>query len=279
MEVDAWMNPEKDVLDVKNSICDSKDLLLFKAVSTDKYNNRELLTIKASLSKKQYYSRLSKFIKTSLIEGNRGHYSLTSLGVLVRESLKILELAFYNETRLKSIDKAAESPAERMKLIEVLIDDQILKSLMIQGYSHLEGNNVAKKRHFYNKKIAHSKNNIILIEADRDTLLTFTTILNKNGFNVKGFVDPYEALNHFVQSGNNYDLVICNIHLPRLNGFELCQKMNKIDENLKVIIVTHNGGVEEIASIIKRDINLIAVLKKPIREADLIMSMRNSAVR
>jgi CheY-like chemotaxis protein len=278
MEVDAWMNPEKDVLDVKNSICDSKDLLLFKAVSTDKYNNRELLTIKASLSKKQYYSRLSKFIKTSLIEGNRGHYSLTSLGVLVRESLKILELAFYNETRLKSIDKTAESPAERMKLIETLVDDQMLKSLMIQGYSSLEGKNVAKKRHFYNKKIAHSKNNIILIEADRDTLLTFTTILNKNGFNVKGFVDPYEALNHFVQSGNNYDLVICNIHLPRLNGFELCQKMNKIDENLKVIIVTHNGGVEEIASIIKRDINLIAVLKKPIREADLIMSMHNSEV-
>jgi CheY-like chemotaxis protein len=272
------MNPEKDVLDVKNSICDSKDLLLFKAVSTDKYNNRELLTIKASLSKKQYYSRLSKFIKTSLIEGNRGHYSLTSLGVLVRESLKILELAFYNETRLKSIDKTAESPAERMKLIETLVDDQMLKSLMIQGYSSLEGKNVAKKRHFYTKQIVHSKN-IILIEADPDTLLTFTTILNKNGLNVEGFIDPYEALNHFVQSGNNYDLVICDMHLPRLNGFELCQKMNKIDENLKVIIVTHLEGVDEIVSIIKKDINLIGILKKPIREADLIMSMRNSAVR
>ena len=272
------MNLEQDVLDARNSICDSKDLLLFKALSSDKNNNRELLTIKASLSKKQYYSRLSKFMKTSLIEGNRGHYRLTSLGVLVRESLKILELAFHNKTRLKTIDETAESAAERMKLIETLVDDQILKSLMIQGYSRLEGNNVAKKRHFYNKKIAHSKN-IVLIEADPDTLLTFTTILNKNGFNVKGFIDPYEALNHFVQSGNNYDLVICDIHLPRLNGFELCQKMNKIDENLKVIIVTHLEGVDEIVSIIKKDINLIGILKKPIREADLIMSMRNSAVR
>jgi CheY-like chemotaxis protein len=271
------MNPEKDVLDVRNSICDIKDLLLFKAVSTDKHNNRELLAIKASLSKKQYYSRLSKFIKTSLIEGNRGHYSLTSIGVLVRESLKIFELALYNETRLKSIDKAAESPAERMKLIEALVDDQMLKSLMIQGYCHLEGNNVAKKRDFYNKKMVHSKN-IILIEADRDTLLALTTILNKNGFNVKGFVDPYEALNHFVKAGNNYDLVICDMHLPRLNGFELCQKMNRIEENLKVIIVTHLQGIDEIASIIKRDINLIGILEKPIVEADLIVSIHNSEV-
>src|SRR5919198_4969023 len=143
------MNLEQDVLDARNSICDSKDLLLFKALSSDKNNNRELLTIKASLSKKQYYSRLSKFIKTSLIEGNRGHYSLTSLGVLVRESLKILELAFYNKTRLKTIDETAESPTERMKLIETLVDDQTLKLLMIQGYSHLGGNNVAEKQHFY----------------------------------------------------------------------------------------------------------------------------------
>jgi DNA-binding NtrC family response regulator len=147
---------------------------------------------------------------------------------------------------------------------------------MIQGYSRLEVNNVAEKRHFYNKKIANSKN-IILIEPDPDTLLTFITTLNKNGFNVKGFVNPYEALNHFVQSGKKYDLVICDIHLPRLNGFELCQKMNKIDENLKVIIVTDLEVVDDIASIIKRDINLIATLKKPIGEADLIKSIYNPA--
>jgi DNA-binding NtrC family response regulator len=147
---------------------------------------------------------------------------------------------------------------------------------MIQGYSRLKGNNVAE-RHFYNKKNVHSKN-IILIEDDPDTLLTFTTILNKNGFNVKGFVSPYEALNHFILSGNNYDLVICDIRLPHLNGIELCQKMNKMDKTLKVIIVTSLEGIDEIASIIKRDINLIGILKKPIGEADLIKSIHNSTL-
>jgi hypothetical protein len=52
--------------------------------------------------------------------------------------------------------------------------------------------------------------------------------------------------------------------------------MNKIDENLKVIMVTDLRGVDEIASIIKRDINLIGILKKPIGEADLIVSIHNT---
>jgi CheY-like chemotaxis protein len=270
------MNLEQDVLNVRNSICDHKDLLLFNALSTDKHNNRELLAIKSNLSKKEYYSRLSKFIRTSLIEGTRGQYCLTSLGVLVKEMLKILEIALQDYSALRPIDDSAESQRGRIALIDLLIDNPTLKSLIIQGYSHLEETNM-KAEQFVRTKQKHPIN-IIMVEEDLDTLRSLEVILKGNGFTVKGFVNPYQALNYFIQSDHNCRLVISDIRLPQLNGIKLCQKMNKIDANLKVLYITGLDVTDEIVSTIT-DINLVGVLKKPILEEDLITVIRNIAVR
>ena len=115
------------------------------------------------------------------------------------------------------------------------------------------------------------------MENDPDTLTTFEIMLQNNGFNVKGFLNPYQALNYFIHSGNNCDFVISDIRLPRLNGIELCQKMNKIDPRLKVIYITGLDAIDEIASA-TTDINLVGILKKPIEEENLINVIRNSEV-
>src|SRR5215469_3481481 len=269
------MNLEQDVLNVRNSICDSKDLLLFNSLSNDKHDNRELLTIKAHLSKKEYYSRLSKFIRTSLIEGNRDQYCLTSLGVLMKELLKMLEIALEDYSALRPIDDNAESQRGRMALIDLIIENPTLKSLIMQGYSRHEGSDI--KDELVHRKQRHHIN-IILVEDDPDTLQTLKLILEENGFTVKAFVNPYQALDYFIQSEHDCRLVISNIHLPQLNGIKLCQKMNKIDANLKVLYITGLDVTDEITSAIT-DMNLVGVLKKPIVEEDLITVIRNTAVR
>ncbi len=204
--------------------------------------------IKSTLTKKQYYSRLSRLIKTCLIEGGRGRYNLTSLGVLVNEMEEVLEAALQNYSILKPIDDNTITKAERTKLIETLIDNQVLKTLIIQGYSRLEESHIRGNRPA--KRNERRSKSIIAILDDSDTLRTLKIMLNKYGFNVKGFINPYQALEHFIRSGyNNCHLVISDIRLPQLNGIELCQKMG---------------------------VNLAGILKKPIEEKDLIAAVRNT---
>jgi len=109
-----------------------------------------------------------------------------------------------------------------------------------------------------------------------ETLQTLKLILEGNGFTVKGFVNPYQALDYFIQSEHNCRLVISNIRLPQLNGIKLCQKMNKIDANLKVLYIISLDVTDVITSAVI-DINLVGVFKKPIVEEDLITVIRNTA--
>ena len=192
------------------------------------------------------------------------------------ELLEVLELALKNYSALIPINDNSLSPVERIKLIETLIDNQILKRLIIQGYSRIEGIQRKEQARVHNG--LHYPINIILVENDPDTLTTFEIMLQNNGFNVKGFLNPYQALNYFIHSGNNCDFVISDIRLPRLNGIELCQKMNKIDPRLKVIYITGLDAIDEIASA-TTDINLVGILKKPIEEENLINVIRNSEVK
>jgi len=148
-----------------------------------------------------------------------------------------------------------------------------LKSLIMQGYSRHEGSDI-KDELVHTKQRHHI--NIILVEDDPDTLQTLKHILEGNGFTVKAFVNPYQALDYFIQSEHDCRLVISNIHLPQLNGIKLCRKMNKIDANLKVLYITGLDVTDEITSAIT-DMNLVGVLKKPIVEEDLITVIRDTA--
>ena len=63
------------------------------------------VTVKANFTRKQFYSRLSKLSNAQLIKGKRGVYHLTSLGVLVRELLQMLEVSISEFHNLRAVDR------------------------------------------------------------------------------------------------------------------------------------------------------------------------------
>jgi two-component system, OmpR family, response regulator ChvI len=59
---------------------------------------------------------------------------------------------------------------------------------------------------------------------------------NNNKFEVDVFNDPKLALSNF--KAGRYDLLLLDILMPKMNGFELCQQLKNIDDKVKVCFIT-----------------------------------------
>jgi DNA-binding response OmpR family regulator len=54
-------------------------------------------------------------------------------------------------------------------------------------------------------------------------------ILEENGFKVDTFTDPLLALQNFKEQNGMYDMIILDIKMPEMNGFELYRQIKKIE--------------------------------------------------
>jgi predicted transcriptional regulator len=120
---------------VLRSIADDKSLQLFKTVASETIDSRNLKT-RTRLTRKQYYSRLSRMTRTGLIRKKRGKYILTAFGKVVYEYQATIDNALNNYWKLKAIDSLETSnelpKEEQQKLIETLLDNKEIKGILVK---------------------------------------------------------------------------------------------------------------------------------------------------
>lgn len=118
---------------VLRTIADEKSLELFTTISSGMIDS-ESLKEKTKLTRKQYYSRLSRMSKVGLIRKKSGKYLLTAFGKIVYDSQLTVNDALGNYWKLKAIDSLETSnelpKEERTKLIDALLDNQVIKGII-----------------------------------------------------------------------------------------------------------------------------------------------------
>ena len=60
--------------------------------------------------------------------------------------------------------------------------------------------------------------------------------LEANGFVVEAYNDPLKALSDF--RANSYDLLLLDVKMPKMNGFELYGRLQQIDHRVKICFIT-----------------------------------------
>jgi DNA-binding response OmpR family regulator len=68
---------------------------------------------------------------------------------------------------------------------------------------------------------------ILIVDDEKDITTILTSVLQKYGLSVDVFNDPRDALSHFM--AEHYDLIILDIKMPYINGFELSRELPKRD--------------------------------------------------
>jgi two-component system response regulator ChvI len=76
----------------------------------------------------------------------------------------------------------------------------------------------------------------LLVDDEPDVILSLEIVLEENGFQVDSFTDPLLAIENF--RANVYDLLILDIKMPGINGFQLYEKIRKIDDKVRVCFTT-----------------------------------------
>lgn len=77
---------------------------------------------------------------------------------------------------------------------------------------------------------------ILVVDDEPDLTQVSTLALEYHGFKVDSFNDPLEALSKF--KPGSYDLIILDIKMPKMDGFELYREIKKKDNNAKVCFLT-----------------------------------------
>ena len=82
-------------------------------------------------------------------------------------------------------------------------------------------------------------NESIMIVDDEIEITTFMKLsLQKCGFDVDSFTDPFLALEHLQINSKDYMIVISDIRMPGLNGFEFVRKIREVKPKIKVLLMT-----------------------------------------
>ena len=116
---------------------------------------------------------------------------------------------------------------------------------------------------------------IMLVDDEADILWLFKMILESDArLKVDSFADPVVALENF--RPRLYDLLLIDIAMPKMNGFELYDKIRELDKKVKISFVTASEMFyEEIRKEAFPELDTtICFIRKPIANPDLIQQVR-----
>jgi CheY-like chemotaxis protein len=116
---------------------------------------------------------------------------------------------------------------------------------------------------------------ILLVDDESDITYTIKNLLEDNGFKVAEFNDPFLALNNY--KVNFYDLVILDIKMPKMDGFELYIKIIEKDPKAKICfltaVTTFKEDFRKTRVAFGKTINEDYFIQKPIKSQDLVKKL------
>jgi DNA-binding response OmpR family regulator len=121
-------------------------------------------------------------------------------------------------------------------------------------------------------------NRILVVDDEPDLTQVSTLALEYHGFKVDSFNDPQEALSKY--KPGLYDLVILDIKMPKMDGFELYQEIKKKDNNANVCFLTASEQYyEEFRNKDYCALDRNLFIRKPIENEELVKQIKKMIKR
>jgi CheY-like chemotaxis protein len=134
-----------------------------------------------------------------------------------------------------------------------------------KGFLTKKQSNSFKKNE--NRFFFHKRNNakrVILVDDEHYILFSYRMFLRAYDYHITSFTDPTIALN-YIRDIPSFDdlLVLLDIRMKDLNGFQVYQQIKSLDPIIKILFVTSLDILDELLSIIPRAIKE-QIMRKPV---------------
>jgi CheY-like chemotaxis protein len=123
-------------------------------------------------------------------------------------------------------------------------------------------------------KKSNNKERIILVDDEKDILVTYESFLKDNGYEIITFTNSSNALN-YIKDLSNFDnlLVTLDIRMKDLNGFQLHQQIKAIDPTIKILFVTALDILDELLIIVP-GLSKEQIMKKPVDKKEFTNTVK-----
>jgi CheY-like chemotaxis protein len=126
----------------------------------------------------------------------------------------------------------------------------------------------------FSDSVPTNSEHILLVDDEEDIARLFKRALERAGFIVDMYNDPLQSLSNY-RTGI-YDLLLLDIKMPEMNGFELYKRIKQIDDKSKVCFMTaFEEYYDEFREIFPDLKDKECFIRKPISINDLIKSVKS----
>jgi len=113
---------------------------------------------------------------------------------------------------------------------------------------------------------------ILIIDDERAIRNVLKEILTSEGYKVDEAIDGEEGLKKF--SATNFDLVLCDIKMPKLDGIEFLQQAGAVNPDVPIVMISGHGTIETAVDAVKK--GAYDFISKPPDLNRLLITIRNA---
>jgi CheY-like chemotaxis protein len=179
--------------------------------------------------------------------------------------------SFFGDCCFKRIGEYLVAELKQPYLLYSVVSNYKNENITIQQDERLEDSQLPQEIH---QKQHKNLQNILLVDDEPDIILTYKSILVAEGYNVNAFTDPREALRHFAQLDPlYYKLILLDIRMPNLNGFQLYYRLKAINPTMRVLFVSALDAAQEMVSILP-DVKFDDIVSKPVDNEQFLRKVK-----
>jgi DNA-binding NtrC family response regulator len=105
---------------------------------------------------------------------------------------------------------------------------------------------------------------ILVVDDEFDIVESIKLWLHRRGLDIQGFTNPLLALEYFKNNNSRIGLVLSDIRMPQMNGFELVKRIRALGTEVRIILMSaFEINHVEIARVLP-NIKIDSLISKPI---------------
>jgi DNA-binding NtrC family response regulator len=115
---------------------------------------------------------------------------------------------------------------------------------------------------------------VMIIDDEPDIIAAIELALKRRGYRADGFTDPEKAVEEFNNNSREYAMVISDIRMPSMSGFELARKIKSAKPDVPLVIMTAFEIHKREFSSLFPSISVSELVTKPLTDPLLISIVR-----